>query len=474
MQSPNRRKFLQLGAGLFATGCAGGAAGTSNKRGPPDDSGGPNAQDTGDDTGDPGEDTGEPTVRPVEPAPYTPDGTIDRSRFPTGVQVTDAEDQRALVNVVVNETEPITLRIFEARGESWEEVQTIGDLLPIEGEERVLVDVGGLSPDTAYTVVFETAGGSFSAPARFRTLLSGLRRPLVFGLTSCLGGNEPWPSLSVAASERLDGFFLLGDTVYADGAVSKDDYRFFWRAAFRTQGLVDLSASTGLYATWDDHEVDNNWSHAVVDEAWYTAARDAMHEQLPWRPGTGGSGIWRSFRWGDVAEVFVLDCRGERRDGLYISVEQMEWLKAGLAASTAHFKLILNSVPITDLTAIFGAVLAEDRWDGYPDQREEILGFIEDEGLSGVLWLTGDVHYPQVGFIDPEGGLAAERVEVFCGPAGSFINPAATLFVGAEQYTWLGDQWNWVRLTLDADTGVARVEFVLDDGSVLYATDLEP
>ena len=66
--------------------------------------------------------------------------------------------------------------------------------------------------------------------------------------------------------------------------------------------------------------------------------------------------IWRSFRWGHSAEVFVLDCRGERRpstrsvnptrESVYISRAQMDWLKAGLRASPAVFKFIVNSVPI--------------------------------------------------------------------------------------------------------------------------------
>jgi alkaline phosphatase D len=150
----------------------------------------------------------------------------------------------------------------------------------------------------------------------------------------------------------------------------------------------------------------------------------------------------------------------------------MDWVKAGLASSEARFKIVLNSVPITDLTAIFGQGARADRWEGFPVQRAEILGFIEDAGIEGLLWVTGDVHYAQVGQVDPIGGVAADRVEVFAGPGGSFANVGAELFGGDPQYAWMSSTWNYARFTCDPGTGVVLVEHIGDDGVVLNSVSL--
>jgi alkaline phosphatase D len=145
----------------------------------------------------------------------------------------------------------------------------------------------------------------------------------------------------------------------------------------------------------------------------------------------------------------------------------MDWLKAGLAESEARFKIVLNSVPITDLSAIFGQGARDDRWEGFPEQRAELLGFIEEAGIEGVLWVAGDVHYAQVGQVDPEGGTAAGQVEVFAGPGGSFANVGAELFEGDPQYAWMSSTWNYARFTCDPAAGTVLVEHIDDDGALL-------
>lgn len=457
----SRRSVLQMGAALAVVGCAGGA-------------GPAKPGDEGEDTG--GLDTGGAGVpapeRPPEPAPWSPPGPVDRSAFPTGVQTGDPLPDSILVSVRSADG-PFSLRLVRAEGEAWVPDQALDGLETDENGALVQVELTGLQPDTAYSVALQGAGGGWSRAARFRTALGAEGwRVLRIGATSCLGGNEPWRSLSVAAGEGLDLFMLLGDTVYADGSVDLDDYRLFWRAALGTPGLTELSASTSLVCTWDDHEVDNNWDRAALPEGTFEAALTAFREALPQRRGPGGTGIWRSLRYGKTLELFVLDCRGERAEGRYISEEQLQWLQDGLLASDARFKLILNSVPITDLSAIFGAAGADDRWQGYPEQRERVLRHIEDNAITGVLWVAGDVHYPQVGAVDAAGGTAAGQVEVFTGPGGSFLNVAASLFVGNPQYQWVGYAWNWCRFTLDPGLGTVLVQFVDDAGGLLYETTL--
>lgn len=404
--------------------------------------------------------------RPTEPAAWEPEGSEDRTVFPHRVQVGDATDTTAIVALFCTAAS-VTLVLVAATDVGWEEVERQEGLAPTDG--FLQVTLSGLAADTAYSVVAYADATIRSAPTRFRTALAADGwRQISFGATSCLGSTDvPWPSLSHAAGERVDFFCLLGDLVYADGSVTLEDYRAEYAAAFSQQGLLDLTTSTSFIATWDDHEVDNNWSWESVSQDQYDAALQAFTEHMPMAVTPGVTPIWRKLSWGAVLDVFVLDCRSERLDGDYISTEQMDWLKEGLAASTARFKIILNSVPITDLSAIFSDLEEDDRWDGFPEQRSEILSWIAQKSIQGVLWVTGDVHYAQIGHVDPEGGIAASAWEVLVGPAGSTGNVLADVFVGDPQYAWLSSAWNWCRFDCDPGLGTIRVRHFDDTGAAI-------
>jgi alkaline phosphatase D len=368
----------------------------------------------------------------------------------------------------------LTLVIMQGASESWVEVDRQDGLIPEAG--HLNIELSDLSADTAWSVVFYDASGVRSAPARFRTAVSdGEQRVVVFGATSCLGGNRPWPSLTRAAEERYDFFCLLGDTVYADGSQTTEDYQAHWNQAMSTEGMRDLTASTSLVVTWDDHEVANNFSMSDPNiTAKFDIALERFGNALPRRPGQGIAGIWRKLSWGDVLDIFVLECRAERdpAQGIYLSPEQLSWLKDGLTASTARFKIILNSVPITDYFDALADLAEDDRWSGFPEQREEILSHTAD--IPGVLWISGDLHWGSINQVDPVGGIAADQYEVLTGPGGSFLNIAADLVVNREQYPVLFAAWNHTRFVCDPGTGVVVVSFIGDEGDVLHELELEP
>lgn len=411
--------------------------------------------------------------RAPEPEAWAPEIEEDASAFAWGVVVGDPSEQGAIVGVRTSETEALSLVLAVAEGEGWTVLDTSADLAPADGV--VQVELSDLEPDTAYSFYFLAADGARrSAVGRFRTAQAtdASLRKIVFGATSCFGGNWPFPSLQFAADERLDFFLLLGDTVYADGASTVEEYREHYKTNFGAAPLQALVASTGVIATWDDHEVDNNWSWSEVSEEKFAAARAAFWEALPQGRGPGGTGIWRRIAWGPAVDLFVLDCRGEKMDGNYISSEQMAWFKAGLSASTARFKIVLNSVPITDMNNFYGAAYLDERWQGYA-QRDEILSYIRDNDIQGVLWVSGDHHLGMVNRVDVAGRPGEEQWEVLTGPAGSFINVLGELLELDDQYHLVVLQWNWTRFELDPNLGTAFVQFIGDDGSVLGEKTLE-
>ncbi|MFN7145448.1 MAG: hypothetical protein ACK4YP_16865, partial [Myxococcota bacterium] len=96
-----------------------------------------------------------------------------------------------------------------------------------------------------------------------------------------------------------------------------------------------------------------------------------------------------------------------------------------------------------------------------------------DNGIGGVLWLTGDVHYAQVGRVDPVGGVAEDQWEVLCGPGGSRLNAVVEAFVGNDQYPVVFARWNYARFTCDPGLGTVTVTHIGDDGGVLSEIVLE-
>jgi alkaline phosphatase D len=224
--------------------------------------------------------------------------------------------------------------------------------------------------------------------------------------------------------------------------------------------------ATSVLATWDDHEVDNNFDPETRD---LTNPKQVFFESLPLRRVDGAPDrIWRSARWGLTAEIFVLDCRGERRPSAdeYLSRAQMDWLKAGLMSSPCTFKLIMNSVPIAD----FPFPSEDDRWEGYPAQRTEILSFIDDQAIGGVLWIAGDFHLACIGSVSRD-GPGSTQTEVLAGPGAQVGNPGAWV-LGEPQFQWASTTNNYTTFELDPSRPRIRVLWHDGDGSVIQTSEI--
>ena len=270
----------------------------------------------------------------------------------------------------------------------------------------------------------------------------------------------------------MDAFVWLGDTVYADARFTDDGYRSLWQEQLSKGSFQRLLAAVPGVFTWDDHEVANNWSPQDIDPQRFAIAQKTFFETLPFPSAVRDDGvIWRSLRFGRTVEMFVLDCRSERdyAKGLYISIEQMEWLKAGLAASDAVWKVVATSVPITDWPALWDALGVQvDRWavpGGSP--RRAPLPAPPAAGVTGVLFLAGDLHQTTLSYLDPEGGTGARWLEVLAGPGGSFRNTPARLQPEEGQFLYMDAEWSALRMTFHPN-GTARFETVNEDGVLLF------
>ena len=398
------------------------------------------------------------------PEAWMPDGDIDEEAFPFGVQVGDAFPNSVICSVQTTVSEWTQLLMI-ARAGTWNLARMT--TLPPSVDGFLQWELSDLSPNSLYSLIVYTEKGR-SRVVEFRTPPAQGERPILrFGATSCLGGNWPWPSLSIAASKRYDFFCFLGDAVYADGSTSEAQYWEHWFWTLSQQGFQDITSSTSMICTWDDHEVDNNWSwNDLGIQLRFRNALTCFRRAMPQRIGEGGTGIWRRLDWGDTLSIFVLDSRGERKDGNYISPEQMEWLKRGLKSSRARFLLILNSVPFTDYEPLLGNTQAEDRWQGYT-QRSELLSYIEEEQIEGVVFISGDFHFGQICMVSPEGNMGDQIYEILVGPGGSFLNPMGGLIPEGPQYLVGLSEWNYTEFICDPDLGTISISFLSDEGEEL-------
>ena len=81
---------------------------------------------------------------------------------------------------------------------------------------------------------------------------------------------------------------------------------------------------------------------------------------------------------------------------------QKQWLLDALSASKGVFKVIASPVPVVSGTK--GGSGGLDPWDGFPDEREEILSHIETERIEGVFIISADRHRSDVWRIDRPNG----------------------------------------------------------------------
>ncbi|MFE5675994.1 alkaline phosphatase D family protein [Streptomyces erythrochromogenes] len=321
-------------------------------------------------------------------------------------------------------------------------------------DHTVKVDVRGLQPQTPYWYRF-TAGSAVSPVGRTLTTpghdvtTPGVR----FGVVSCANWESGWFSAyrHLAARTDLHAILHLGDYVYEYGSGAYPEAKYTVRrhepqheivslADYRTRhgkyktdaDLQALHHAHPVIAIWDDHEFANDmWAGGAENHTpgaegdWAAraeAAKQAYFEWMPVRTSTAGT-VYRRLRFGTLADLHLLDLRSFRSQQAKVgsgSVDdpertltgraQLDWLKSGLAGSNATWKLVGTSVMISPVA--FGSLPAHllgplakllglpeggiainvDQWDGYTDDRKELLGHLKERNVKNTVFLTGDIH----------------------------------------------------------------------------------
>ena len=205
----------------------------------------------------------------------------------------------------------------------------------------VKVDAGSLEPARTYYFAFE-AGGERSAIGRTKTTPATRAGRIRLAIVSC--SNYPMGYFNVyrcvANRGDLDAVIHLGDYLYetasgpyggamangrarhpAGEAITLDEYRRLYAVYRSDPDLQEAHRLHPFIAVWDDHEIANNsWSggaarHTREKGAWAVRVESAFRayrEWMPVRETNAPARLYRTIRFGPLADLILLDTRSGR------------------------------------------------------------------------------------------------------------------------------------------------------------------
>ena len=299
----------------------------------------------------------------------------------------------------------------------------------------VKVDVDALKPDHIYYYRFSALGGT-SIVGRTKTAPVDAKDSLKFAVVSCANWEFGYfnPYEKIGNRPILDAVLHLGDYIYEFGIgiygdttigrlnipaheiVSLQDYRTRYSLYRLDKGLRRAHQQQPFIAIWDDHEIANNSTVSGAanhqpEEGDYekrkAAARQTYYE---WMPIRESAEMYRSFSFGGLADVIMLDERLAGRDPeitdqnnpdlnkenrSMLGMTQLQWFENNLNSSKAVWKVIGNQVIFSDLyvRALYPKMTRNlDSWDGFPFEKKKIVDFITQNKIQNILITSGDTH----------------------------------------------------------------------------------
>lgn len=225
-------------------------------------------------------------------------------------------------------------------------------------------------------------------------------------------------------------------------AVDLEDFRYLYRTYRSDPNLQRAMEQHTFIITWDDHETADNcyWDYEKQtmrapyhpfkdnDERMKQLRSDAQKawiEYVPARVEVNENAdspldyltLYRSFKAGNFLELFMTDsrtyrtkqpCRDESAWDNYwctdyknssqtmLGEAQRNWLINGLVGSNAKWKFWGNQTLLAQLAlTVLGQEVAfanYDAWDGYQNERDQIMRAVKENDVSNFVVLTGDMH----------------------------------------------------------------------------------
>lgn len=336
---------------------------------------------------------------------------------------------------------------------------------------KVLLD--GKAIKTAFVTKFTTKDlWQWRKPAPDFSFLTGscayFNEPIYDRPGKAYGGDS---SIFETMANTAAAFHVwLGDSWYT----REVDYSTAWGLNYRASRdrgqpiLQKFMASMPQYAIWDDHDYgpdDVGKSYILKEESRNTFINFTVNPSY----GEEGKGIYSMTSYGDV-DVFLTDDRYFRsEDGMndsiggnpnaaknYFGNMQMEWLKNALIKSKATFKIIATG------GQVLNPLNSVECMRGYTAEYNELMEFLANQKIKGVVFFTGDRHHSEIIKQDRRGLYSLYDVTNSPYTAGVSKVRGAELSNPARVSGTLVEQQNFTKVSFSGKTNerVMKVEFL--------------
>ena len=261
--------------------------------------------------------------------------------------------------------------------------------------------------------------------------------------------------------EDLDAVIHLGDYIYENGpsepgssywpaylatgrqhdpprhCVTLQDYRTRYAQYRGDPALQALHAQHAMINIWDDHDIamqplkqtpDGSKQTPEQFEARKQASLKAYYEWIPIRTPPDEP-IYRSFQFGDVVNLLMLDtrvcCKDEVTKTLaslqdtsrnIVGTRQLNWMFDEVLTHNAAWNVLGNQLLVATKD------MGWNRWPGFPADRNRLLHFVETNPDLNFLVTTGNAHNPHHYIVLNEAGTDTLLHEVLPGAISSGNN----------------------------------------------------
>ena len=247
---------------------------------------------------------------------------------------------------------------------------------------------------------------------------------IAFG--SCAHETQPQPILDLVVKHRPDLFVYLGDNMYGDTRDMKVLQSKYDMLAAKPE-FQRLKKNVRIVGTWDDH--DYGWNDIGRHYPFKEQSKELFLQFFDERASSERRkhpGIYTSYMFegnGKKLQLILLDnrtfrddlrtYRGElHADGQYfypldyyphqttdstlLGAAQWAWLEGELS-KPADLRIIGSG-------SQFGISFnGYEAWANFPHEQQRMIDLIKKTKASGVIFITGDVHYAEISKLQPEG-----------------------------------------------------------------------
>lgn len=331
---------------------------------------------------------------------------------------------------------------------------TLNVLSNAELDSSVIFTLKGLAPNTQHYLRFRISGALDPTLGSFKTFPPvGDRSPVVIAAGSCQETANMNVFLEIP-NHNPQLFLHLGDWTYPSYQLPDSEYpenpdflKLAWRRRYQEINMDEMLRHLPVGYVHDDDDffeggaTRNHAADTPVPDSLRSICIRGFTEYFPHYPYPDtAEGLYHSYRLGNV-EIFHLDVRStsDRANAIFtqdsatgfwqlitpepagrtlLRAKQKQWLKDGLKNSTADWKVLAtgavfnknlrgyieNSLALQDNSVAVQALsiagyspidLARSfagEWAGFQQEQQEILDFLEDEGIGDVVVVGGQTH----------------------------------------------------------------------------------